>query len=265
MIRRCIILLVSFLALASPASAQDHVDAGTIIISDAHDFFSDAGRFFTAPLHFDETDWIKTGAIVAGTVATFTLDNTSRSLAQRNHSSLNDGIFNFGREYGTEIYPLTLAGGLYAGGLAFKNNDVRETGVMLLESMGFAAAVTTILKGIAGRSRPYTGESHMMFRPFHFSTDHASLPSGHATVAFSVSSVLAAKLDHPVATVVLYGAACITAFSRVYHDAHWFSDTFLGAAIGTAAGLAVVGYHEERSGAVRVCLIPGGVCVVYPL
>ena len=40
-------------------------------------------------------------------------------------------------------------------------------------------------------------------------------------------------------TAGLYALAGVTAWSRVYHDNHWFSDTFLGAALGTSVGLAV--------------------------
>ncbi|HET9135911.1 MAG TPA: phosphatase PAP2 family protein, partial [Candidatus Kapabacteria bacterium] len=85
------------------------------------------------------------------------------------------------------------------------------------------------------------------FHPFTTNDDRNSLPSGHTTVAFAISSVLAARIDHPLASILLYGAATCTAFSRMYHDRHWFSDTFLGAAIATSTGLWVVKRDEDRS------------------
>jgi membrane-associated phospholipid phosphatase len=152
-----------------------------------------------------------------------------------------------GREYGREIYGLSLAGGLYAGGLVFGHEPTRTTGRMLFESVVLAGLANMTLKSVIGRSRPQTEEGPFRFRGFQTALERTSLPSGHSTVAFAVSSVLARRIDNPYATVGLYGMAALTAVSRIYHDNHWLSDTFLGAAIGTSVGLAVAGGGEETS------------------
>jgi membrane-associated phospholipid phosphatase len=118
---------------------------------------------------------------------------------------------------------------------------------MLFESVVLAGLANMTLKSVIGRSRPQTEEGPFRFRGFQTALERTSLPSGHSTVAFAVSSVLARRIDNPYATVGLYGMAALTAVSRIYHDNHWLSDTFLGAAIGTSVGLAVAGGGEETS------------------
>jgi membrane-associated phospholipid phosphatase len=220
---------------------------GGTIVFDVKTVFGDAGTIFTAPLHFSKEDWMLTSAIVGGTALLFTIDGSARSLAQRNQSSFGDNIFNVGGEYGRPIYGVVLSGGLYLGGLAFDKKDVRLTGIMVLESLGFAGAITTVLKSVAGRSRPYLEEGSTRFHGFQFKDERLSFPSGHSTVAFAVSSTLAQRLHNTFASIGLYSLATITAVSRVYNDEHWVSDSFLGAAIGTVIGFAVVDVHENPS------------------
>jgi membrane-associated phospholipid phosphatase len=246
----------SFNAFAQQDTTQQ--DAGNIIFSDARGVLHDAGKIFGAPLHFSEPQWLVAGSILVGTAVLFTVDESGRSLAKRNHSHLGDAVFGFGREYGREVYGLSASIGLYAGGLIFKDESVRETGVMLFESIAFAGAITSVLKSVIGRSRPYVEEGNAKFRGFQFKTETTSLPSGHTTVAFAVSSVLAGRIKNTFASIGLYSVATLTAVSRVYHDAHWVSDNFLAAAIGTCVGLALVDLHDTENRAVSILLMPSG-------
>jgi membrane-associated phospholipid phosphatase len=129
--------------------------------------------------------------------------------------------------------------------LAFNNSSVRVTGRMTFEALLFSGATTLVLKSVIGRSRPYTNEGTHKFNWFQFvNNDNQSLPSGHTTVAFAVSSVLAARIQNVFATIGLYGLAALTAGARIYEDQHWLSDTFLGAAIGGFIGNAVAHLHD---------------------
>jgi membrane-associated phospholipid phosphatase len=82
--------------------------------------------------------------------------------------------------------------------------------------------------------------------------DLASLPSGHATAAFAfaaaVTSEVAFRAPEHVRTVaiVTYGAAALTAWSRMHMDAHWLSDVTLGAGIGMVSGWVVTRWHRTR-------------------
>ncbi len=243
------------LLFAQSDTISDH-SVGSILVDDAETVLHDAGEIFLAPLHFDKDAWLTTAAISGGTVLLFSLDESVRTLAQRNHSSANNTILEVGKQYGREIYGLSLSGALYLGGLAFRNREVRTTGVMLFESIAFAGITTTVIKSIVGRSRPYVEEGSTRFRGFQFDNNYESLPSGHSTVAFSISSVIAGRIKNTYATIGLYSLATLTAFSRVYHDQHWLSDTFLGAAIGTAVGMTVIHLHEKRTGDASLRISP---------
>ena len=74
-----------------------------------------------------------------------------------------------------------------------------------------------------------------------------SLPSGHTSTAFTAATILSNRIDNMYASVALYSLASLTALQRIYVDRHWFSDTILGAALGTAIGLKVVKLHEENA------------------
>jgi membrane-associated phospholipid phosphatase len=106
-------------------------------------------------------------------------------------------------------------------------------------------------------------EGNGTFRAFQFKSGTTSLPSGHTTVAFAMSSVLSARIHNTAVSVGLYSLASLTALGRVYHNVHWFSDTFLGAAIGTVAGTAIVDFNEKEfsHSTAQVYLVPNGIAL----
>jgi len=214
--------------------------------NDASGFLKDAGHVFSSPLRFDTNDWIVTGAVLGSTVACFAIDESVRSFAQKQQGT-QDALMTLGRWYGSTEIAAAIAGTVYVGGLAFRDDDVRVTGLELLESLAFAGLVTSSVKVILGRSRPYTGEGAFTYRVFRWDESSWSLPSGHATVAFAMSSVLASRLSNDWASIGLYGLAGLTSVSRVYHDAHWVSDVVLGSAIGAFIGKAVVTLHKDST------------------
>jgi membrane-associated phospholipid phosphatase len=101
---------------------------------------------------------------------------------------------------------------------------------------------------------------------FALDDDHNSFPSGHTVAASSLSAVLASRIDHPLATIALYGAATLTAVSRMYTDEHWFSDVVFGGLLASAVGRSLVLWHEGRQNDKHsLRIIPGtnSICVVY--
>jgi membrane-associated phospholipid phosphatase len=236
--------------------AQQDSSVSSILANDAGIIWRDARSIFLAPLHFQKTEWLVASSVIGGTAALFSIDESARSLAMRNQSPFGDHFFEIGKQYGGSVNAVIFAGGVYAGGLLMRNTDVRLTGLMTFESLLFAGGITTVAKTLFGRSRPFNDEGAFKYYGPQFNDNHFSLPSGHSTVAFSVSSVLAERIKNVYASIALYSLASITVFSRVYHDEHWFSDTFLGAAIGTATGLAVVHLHEDQHDHASLRLIP---------
>ena len=240
-------------------AGTDSLVSATGSPSDARLALGTAEKVFTAPLHFKSEQWIATGAIVGGTALLFAVDEPIRSFAQRNQSQFGDDAAAVGNFYGGTLNALVTSGAIYVGGLAFHDKGVRVTGLMLLESLTIAGVITSGVKVLAGRSRPYSEGGAGRFRGFQFRNESMSLPSGHSTVAFALSTVLAGRIRSTPATVGLYSLAALTAAARVYTDEHWVSDTFLGAAIGTVVGNAVIHLNEEsETTGLRLTPLPAG-------
>lgn len=260
----CLFLLLSPAFCRSQHSVSTK-PIGETLTDDGKTIFNDAAAIIVSPLHFTPEEWMLAGGAVGSVILLHGIDADARLLAGRNHSGAADNLFSAARDYGNAGYAIPVVGGVYAVGLLSRRTDIRETGLMLIEALGFAGVTTTVVKSVLGRSRPFIEEGPREYRLFKTDFEHTSMPSGHSTVAFAVSSVLAGRMKNPYATAGLYTAAALTAWSRVYHDEHWFSDTVVGAAVGTAMGLAVVGLHENTGSPLSIKTSPSGIGISYRL
>ena len=163
-----------------------------------------------------------------------------------------------------------IGGGLYAAGKLTNHPDLADLGWHGTEAVLLASGITSILKGVLGRSRPYvngdtTPRDFGFLRGFGHNTpklrgdgkpvqtgDYQSFPSGHTTTAFAAAAAVTSEMRrmHPDAVIfvapVLYGGATLVGLSRMYHNNHWASDVALGAGIGTFSGLKVVRYSHAH-------------------
>jgi membrane-associated phospholipid phosphatase len=149
-----------------------------------------------------------------------------------------------------------IGGGLYVFGRVSKKPNVADLGWHGLESVILATAITGVLKGTAGRARPFvssdTNPADWRFGGGFGNADRQSFPSGHTTTAFAVASSITSETRrlHPTyvkfVAPVLYGGATLVGLSRMYHNKHWASDVVLGAGIGTFSGLKVVRYSHAH-------------------
>jgi membrane-associated phospholipid phosphatase len=73
-----------------------------------------------------------------------------------------------------------------------------------------------------------------------------SFPSGHATQAFAVASVIAESYDPMWVKLGSYGVASMVGYARMERNAHWASDVLAGALIGTFVGKTVVQFNKNR-------------------
>jgi membrane-associated phospholipid phosphatase len=162
---------------------------------------------------------------------------------------------------------IVFGGSLYAVGLIARKRTVADLGWHTLEALAVSGQVTSALKGLFGRSRPYAADGDA--RDFDFgggfgNTDRRSFPSGHTSMAFTFASVVAEETSHRwprahrVISPLAYAAATGVGLARMYNDKHWASDVALGAAIGTLSGRLVVRYAHGRPGNLidRIALRP---------
>ena len=209
-------------------------------------------KIFSSPAKFETKDWVYGGLVLASTGITFLVDNEIRNNFKNIHSRFIDNVADVGHNYGNAAYAVAFSGAIYLGGKIFRDEKFSTTGRMLLEGLFYAGLTTTIFKSVIGRSRPYTENGPSRFNGFQLKTETTSMASGHVTVAFAMSSVLAERINNVYASVFLYLLAASTVFQRIYSDSHWASDCIPAAVIGYTIGKAVVRFDDDFSKKVNV-------------
>lgn len=217
---------------------------------------------------FRKRDAYVVGGFVLGAIGFAQLDRRLAHTLQ--DPALQESAF---VEHGAEFFrflgdpgPQLIGGTLYAVGRVAEIRPLAALGLHGLEGVLLGDAITGVIKGVAGRARPYVHVDTVphdfhLFRGFRGSTDYRSFPSGHTTSAFAVAAATTGEIYYwtsakgwwpgwPwVAGSTLFTAATLVGVSRMYHDAHWASDVVTGAAIGTFSGFKVVRYayrHPEN-------------------
>jgi membrane-associated phospholipid phosphatase len=190
------------------------------------------------------------------TVAMFPLDKSVARRLQNPDVQANRFLENASTDLRLMADPggAILGVSMYGVGRLARWKNVADFGLHVTEAISVAGLTTAVLRGVAGRSRPYVvGDTSA--RDFHFGRgfdnhDLQSFPSGHATSAFALASTVTSESErwwpHKtwIVAPLMYGAATLSGFGRMYNDRHWASDIVSGAAIGTFAGIKVVRYSH---------------------
>jgi membrane-associated phospholipid phosphatase len=223
---------------------------------------SDFKQQITKPFHMTGKDWGRFGIFAAATGGIMLLDESVQKrvldLTNRNKGlqDISSYVTRFGGLY--EAYVLV---GLGTYGFLFKNEKMQTTTLLATQSYITSAAVAALIKTISGRQRP------SLFDPTHLEAEPAfhgpffkggkneagkrintSFPSGHTTAAFSAATVYAMEYkSRPWIPVMAYSAATLIGLSRITENKHWFSDVFVGAALGYLTGRQVVNNYHRYS------------------
>jgi membrane-associated phospholipid phosphatase len=153
---------------------------------------------------------------------------------QKNIDKLND-VFDPMITTGMVI---ALPAGLLAAGYARHDNYQISTGLMGALAYGDSVLPNLVIKAITRRERPSDVPPGEPFTGTFFNGGKSplkgsSFPSGHATAAFSVATVVAYRYrNHKWVPILSYGLATAIGLSRVATMAHFPSDVFLGSAMG---------------------------------
>jgi hypothetical protein len=204
------------------------------------DVLRETGRVFTSPARMSRSDGAWLAGLAGGGLLLYSMDGQIRHAFSKNRSSSNDHLSDTLEKFGNGGYEIGFLSVYGAAGYFFKRSEMTGTAMLAAESFAAANAAGTVVKIVAGRARPYTGEGKGSFRPFRTKTGHTSFPSGHTTSVFSVASVFSARYKSPVVGIIAYSLASGVAMQRVYGEKHWASDTFAGAVLGTVVCRAVV-------------------------
>jgi hypothetical protein len=170
-------------------------------------------------------EWAKGTALAAGVVATGALLDKPVDRFMKKHQGSN-----VMRDWGNvgKMMPVALAGAA-AGAVAFGDARMQNMGLISLESIAGAAALSIGTKRIVGRARP-----NEELGPWTRTADksNASFPSNHSAVAFAAVAPFAQEYDAPW----LYGLAAVSSVGRAASRQHWVSDVVGGGVIGYAVG-----------------------------
>ena len=194
----------------------------------------------TSPLRWESSDWLKAGAFAAAMVVLGREDQAIDLAIQKNHSSQTESASSTVTPFGSYAAVAASVAALGSGWI-LRDDHLRDTGRDAIEAEVIAAGIVTpLLKTITGRLRPSQGSDSDEFKTF---SGNQSFPSGHATEAFAVASVFAARSQGWVVPVVSYTLASMVGLARIHDHAHFASDVFAGAVIGTTIGRSIVHRH----------------------
>jgi undecaprenyl-diphosphatase len=115
------------------------------------------------------------------------------------------------------------------------SGPARRTGLTILLSAAVSLGLVLVLQYVTLRPRPEA--VRQVLSPPAF----PSYPSGHAALAFSVAMVLGLTLKGWRWRIVVFVAAGMVAYSRVYLGHHYPSDVLAGGVLGVTVGAAGYG------------------------
>lgn len=241
-----LIIVVGSGCRSAPSFTQTHKleDYGKSVIRDSM-------NIVLAPISWDKTD--TTRFVTAfGSTATLTLvDKPIRKYAVEHHSRTGDKISAAVAPFGTINQIETAEAGVFSLTYIMGEYKIADTAFMALESSFVSHSIMGALKGITKRERPHATDNPYSFHStestFPSSITTKSFPSGDVTAAFSWASVVSERADNTAVDVISYGLAGLVAVRRVYVNAHWTSDVWAAALLGTCVGKAIVKYNSPNN------------------
>jgi PAP2 superfamily len=200
----------------------------------------------TAPAHWTRSDLFTLAAVSGAGLFVMVFDQDIRDWTQGRRSESSDQVSSFFSTFGNGAVLAGLSAAVYAVGAIGHDDGWRKTALLSLESLVTAGFIVWTAKFIVGRARPYSEETSNSFHPFSLESRFWSLPSGHASAAFSVATVIAMQTKNVFVDVACYSLAALAGLSRIHDDKHWTSDVLIGSAIGYFTARKIV--HLNRPG-----------------
>jgi membrane-associated phospholipid phosphatase len=143
----------------------------------------------------------------------------------------------------------------------YRGSDDVALQMALIDAEAFAVtgALAGVANFLAGRARPYSHGCGTAIpentTDCESDTRYRSFFSGHTSGSFTAAALICAhhqalQLFESAADPITCAAALVAAGAigtlRIVGDAHYFSDVFVGAAVGTAVGLGIPLLHHYR-------------------
>lgn len=158
--------------------------------------------------------------------------------------ALNDFLFHHDAVEDPLLFYVNLSEALFAATLVIvflaahgsRFADWRRAALAAALSAGLGLAVGKVISELVDRARPFVADPHGV----HLFASHSAdpgFPSDHATAAFAIAvAILLRKRGWGIVALV---AATVLSVGRVALGVHYPSDVLAGAALGSAAALAL--------------------------
>lgn len=243
-------------ALNSQAAGTDTIQYPELNKTYIKSYWYDTKSFVVSPAKWKAKQWIEVGVIAGLGVLAYTQDEEIQKYFIEHQSTAADNFSKYIFEPFGRFAPV-LIGGLYLGGRLAKDSRLAGTSLTAAKAFIVSAVGAGIIKQITHRHRPYQDDipDHANWDGPFSSIEYTSLPSGHATAAFSMATVYAMEYRSTIWVPILsYTLATGTAVSRLYDNKHWASDVVIGSALGFVTGRFM--WKQSRKGNSRLVILP---------
>ncbi|MEI7661630.1 MAG: phosphatase PAP2 family protein [Bacteroidota bacterium] len=231
-------------------------------------WITDGRDIVIAPYRWNKYQWIALSSVAVVSALLYTQDARIQKIAEKNRNSFMDWASTNGLErLGSGVYTIPALGILYGVGMLTKDEKARYTALKGVEAYLFGFMASQLIKQLTHRHRPWNSnfDPGIWDGPFN-SISNSSFPSGHSTIAFAIATVVATSYNKTVwVPVVCYTFAGLVAASRVYQNDHWFSDVFVGSALGFAIGRTIINNHIKKLKVLPVSHTGLGMMLIYQL
>ncbi|HIE58924.1 MAG TPA: phosphatase PAP2 family protein [Persephonella sp.] len=179
---------------------------------------------YSKPLENNSNFKYNTNILIIGIplfLVSLSIDNEVKNIIQNNKNSIlntTTNIFDFFGSKFTYFIPVSVAF------LAKHNKNAKlfEASKTAISSSILSTLTVAMLKISINRERPDK-------------SDKNSFPSNHTALAFAVFGSYAHYYTNTKIKYILYTVPTLTAFSRIYKNKHYLSDTIAGAIIGLSS------------------------------
>ena len=134
--------------------------------------------------------------------------------------------------------------GFFVVGAVADNHSAVQAGIMSAMGQTLTLGVTLAVKEIVARPRPFETLEDVRVKHQWSAAGH-SFPSGHASQAFAIATIISLSYNDPAVTIPLFLWAGAIGYGRIYLGVHYPGDVLGGMAVGIAGGLAAWSLRKE--------------------
>ncbi|MDG0818266.1 phosphatase PAP2 family protein [Bdellovibrio svalbardensis] len=243
-------VLVTGLVWSFPQSAQAANEISPVLVGN--------NSLYSKTIEYSnlESSLVKLGLI--SSIIIFASENEMLSFVQRNDGRVADQAADVGEFFGSRKM-VPVLGMAYVLGVV-----VDQSGVSRVAKIAFKAGLINFLINDSLKltfRRALPSETNDPFKVSEYDeAPRMGMPSGHASFAFALATAIAEtsreEQSSNIIPVLAYGAATLTAWSRVYQNQHWVSDVLIGAIVGHFSAKLAMDEEKQQEGRVQVNIYP---------